>query len=140
MNDKIISKYLKTATKSCPSAFRKRLKVDLYNSLCSYAEENLELTEAELIAAFGEPSAYSAEYVAAFSDDEKLKMVKKNRLVRWLIASLLGIIALTGIVIAAATIYDAFNTEYYYFEQKITDEGTFPKGEEIVLDDEIWLE
>ena len=87
--------------------------------------DKTDLTEAELIAAFGEPSAYSDEYVAAFSDDEKLKSIKKNRLVRWLIATLLGIIALIGMVIAAATIYDAFNTEYYYFEQTITDEGKF---------------
>jgi hypothetical protein len=119
MNNKISRKYLKSALKNCPFIFKKRLRADLYNSICYYLDENPKASENELVLRFGLPEQYSAEYIAGLEDDERFKLLYKNRFIKRALIICIALVVFLTSVGVGAIVYDVYNSDNYYYRTNI---------------------
>lgn len=119
MNDKITKKYLKAALKNCPFIFRKRLRADLYNSICYYFDANPKASENEFFLRFGSPEQYSAEYIASLEDGERFKLLYKNRFVKRALTICIALVVLLVAIGVGAMVYDVYNSDNYYYRTNI---------------------
>lgn len=104
MNNKITEAYLSEALKNCPFGFRKRLKSDLYSSLCDFAEEKPSFNESELLFRFGAPQQYAAEYIASLDDKSKADLINSGKFIKSVIIIALAVIAVFVAVTVVFTV------------------------------------
>lgn len=117
MNNKITESYLRSALKNCPLGFKKKLKSDLYSSLCDFAEENPDAGESEIVSRFGLPDQFATEYIASLDDNKKVELFTKNKFIKRAIAigvAVVIIIVTVGVSLVTYAVLDS-EEEYYYY-------------------------
>ncbi|MEE0928969.1 MAG: hypothetical protein UIG59_07225 [Acutalibacteraceae bacterium] len=123
MNDNVIKRYLKTALKKCPSAYRKRISGNLSDSLFEFVEENPAVNEEALVENFGPPERYAEEYIASLDDEEKVRLLAKNTFIMRAITITIAIGLIILAVGTAIIVIDSINSSSNYYEVVIGEES-----------------
>ena len=69
----IFSDYVKQAGKNCPSSFKKKLIVDLTDTLSEYLNENPNASLEDVTNRFGSPEKFADEYILAMDETSRKK-------------------------------------------------------------------
>lgn len=115
MNGKIIKKYCREAGRYCPTAYRKRLKNSLYDSLTEFCELHPDCSEADIIAHFGRPEQCSTEYIATLDSEEQARLVLRSQFLKLsVLIALITVVLIVAGGMAWLIVDDATEEPYHY--------------------------
>ncbi len=101
IKDKEIQAYCKSASKQCPRAFKKLLRVSLRDSIDAYIEEQPNADMAAITAHFGTPQQFASGFLDAMPEEKQQHILHKTKTIRLcsIIATIVFIIAVTVAVV-----------------------------------------
>lgn len=115
----VAKRFYRAARKSCPTAYRKKLKETLTAGLMDYIEANPQADMAALTAHFGRPEDFANAFINEMTAEEKQQMLKRAKIGKWcaLIATVVFVIAV--IVSAVIIVKQNKEAEAYYYQYEI---------------------
>ena len=116
----VAEQFYRSARKSCPSAYRKKLKSSLTAGLTDYIEANPDADMAAIVEHFGKPEDFAHEFINEMTADEKQHMLKRSKIVKWCALAVSITLILSIIAVAISIIIEDQKSEAYYYRYEIS--------------------